>query len=81
MTITVYTKPNCSHCEQTKSTLDQNNISYDIVDLTENNEARNMVLGMGFRSAPVVITDNDSWAGFRIDKLKDLVAGIDKTQH
>ena len=73
MSITVYTKPNCIQCEQTKSILDQNNIIYNVVDLTENDEAKNMVLSMGFRSAPVVITKNDRWSGFKIEKLKSLI--------
>jgi glutaredoxin-like protein NrdH len=28
---------------------------------------------MGFMSAPVVITDDDSWAGFKPDKINGLV--------
>jgi hypothetical protein len=29
---------------------------------------------MGFKSAPVVITDSDSWAGFQPDKINALAA-------
>lgn len=79
MTVTVYTNPNCIQCDKTKKILDQNNISYDVVDLSENDGARNMVMEMGYRQAPVVITDNDHWSGLRVDKLKDLVMGIDNT--
>jgi hypothetical protein len=32
-----------------------------------------MIISKGFKSAPVVITDNDSWAGFNPDKISELV--------
>lgn len=69
---TLYVKPSCVQCDMTKRYLDKNNISYDTVDITEDAQALEMVLGMGFASAPVVITDNDSWAGFQPDKLEQL---------
>jgi glutaredoxin-like protein NrdH len=71
---TVYTKPNCVQCEQTKRYMEKNGIEYDTVDITEDQEAFEMVLGMGFKSAPVVITPTDSWSGFRPDKINLLAA-------
>jgi glutaredoxin-like protein NrdH len=72
MTVTVYSKPNCVQCEQTKRYLDNHNIAYSTVDLTQDQEALEMVVGMGYGSAPVVITDTDSWSGFRLEKLHAL---------
>lgn len=69
---TLYVKPACVQCDMTKRYLDKNNINYETVDITENAEALEMVLSMGFASAPVVITENDSWAGFQPDKLEQL---------
>lgn len=71
--ITVYTKPSCVQCDQTKRFLDRNNISYSTVDITEDQEAFDKIISLGFKSAPVVITDNDSWAGFNPSKLAKLV--------
>lgn len=71
---TVYTKPNCVQCEQTKRYMEKNGIEYTTVDITEDQEAFEMVLGMGFKSAPVVITPTDSWAGFQPDKINALAA-------
>jgi glutaredoxin-like protein NrdH len=71
---TVYTKPNCVQCEQTKRYMEKNGIEYNTVDITEDQEAFEMVLGLGFRSAPVVITPTDSWSGFRPDKINLLAA-------
>lgn len=71
---TVYTKPSCVQCDMTKRYMDKNGIAYDTVDITENQDALDMILGMGFSSAPVVISDKGSWAGFQPDKLDQLAA-------
>lgn len=71
--ITIYTNPNCVQCDQTKRYLDNHNISYETVDLSQNQEALEMVLELGFKAAPVVITDTDKWSGFRLEKLHSLV--------
>jgi glutaredoxin-like protein NrdH len=58
----------------TKRMLDKIGVDYNTVDITEDSAAMEMVLGLGFKSAPVVITDNDSWAGFNPDKINSLAA-------
>jgi glutaredoxin-like protein NrdH len=58
----------------TKRMLDKIGVEYNIVDITEDSAAMEMVLGLGFKSAPVVITDTDSWAGFNPDKINSLAA-------
>ena len=71
---TVYVKPSCVQCDMTKRFMDKNGIDYDTVDITQDPEALEMILGMGFSSAPVVISDKGSWAGFQPDKLNLLAA-------
>lgn len=71
--ITVYTKPACVQCEATKRMMDKLSIDYDTVDITLDTEAFDMLISKGYKSAPVVITDNDSWAGFNPDKISGLV--------
>jgi len=71
---TVYTKPSCVQCDMTKKMLNKIGVDYNTVDITEDSAAMEMVLGMGFKSVPVVITDNDSWAGFNPDKINSLAA-------
>lgn len=73
MTI-VYTKPACVQCDMTKRMLDKIGVDYDTIDITQNPVALEMILKMGFTSAPVVITDTDSWAGFNPDKINSLAA-------
>jgi glutaredoxin-like protein NrdH len=52
--------------------LDKVNVSYTTVDITEDQEAYDKIISMGFKAAPVVITDNDAWAGFNPGKLNKL---------
>ena len=71
---TVYTKPACVQCDMTKRYMDKNGIPYTTVDITQDPEALEMILGMGFSSAPVVISEVGSWAGFQPDKINLLAA-------
>lgn len=71
---TVYTKPQCVQCDMTKRMLDKLGVEYHTIDMTENPATLEMLAGMGFRSAPVVITDEESWAGFQPDKIAELAA-------
>ena len=72
--VTVYTKPSCVQCEATKRMMDKLKIEYTTVDISVDTEALDLVLSKGFKSAPVVITDNDSWSGFNPDKISELAA-------
>lgn len=72
MAVTVYTNPSCVQCEQTKRYLNQKGIEYAVVDLSTDDDALKMVVDLGFKSAPVVITDDDKWAGFQLAKLAAL---------
>lgn len=71
-TITVYTKPHCGPCGQTKRLLDSRKVDYTPVDLTDNPEAQAIVVSLGYRGAPVVVTDDEHWYGFRPDKILGL---------
>jgi glutaredoxin-like protein NrdH len=72
MTITVYTKPACVQCDATKRLMDKLKIKYSTVDITEDAAAFDMLISKGFQAAPVVITDDDSWAGFNPEKISGL---------
>lgn len=72
MTITVYTKPACVQCTATYKALDKQGLSYQVVDITEVPEARDYVMGLGYLQAPVVVSGDDHWSGFRPDRIKSL---------
>jgi glutaredoxin-like protein NrdH len=74
MEVIVYSTPSCVQCKQTYNELDKKGISYKVVDLSVNDEARSRVLGLGFAQAPVVEAGEDMWAGFRPDKIRQLAA-------
>jgi glutaredoxin-like protein NrdH len=74
MTITVYTKPSCVQCDQTKKLLTKNGLEFDTVDITEDTAAYDKIVSMGFKAAPVVNAGDDWWAGFNPAKINELVA-------
>jgi glutaredoxin-like protein NrdH len=53
--------------------MDKLKIKYSTVDITVDTEAFDMLIAKGFKSAPVVITEDDAWAGFNPDKISGLV--------
>ncbi len=72
MSVTVYSTPACQQCTATTRALDAKGISYNVVDMSKDDEARNRVLEMGYRSAPVVMAGNQHWSGFRPDMINGL---------
>ena len=51
-------------------------IEYDVVDLSQDDAALAQAKELGYLQAPVVITDEDHWAGFRPDKIDELAARL-----
>lgn len=72
--ITVYSLPSCVQCESTKRYLTKNGVEFSEVDLAEDAASMEFVKSLGYRSAPVVVTGEDNWSGFRMDKLAQIVA-------
>ena len=72
MTITVYTKAGCPQCRATLRGLDRANITYENVDVTADTHALDTLRALGYRCAPVVVTEHDSWSGYRQDKIAQL---------
>jgi glutaredoxin-like protein NrdH len=70
--VTVYTKNNCVQCDATKRHLDKLSIPYETININDNPEALDNLISLGYRSAPVVVADNDSWAGYMPDKIDKL---------
>ncbi|RQO45884.1 NrdH-redoxin [Rhodococcus sp. KBW08] len=70
MAITVYTKPACVQCNATYRALDKAGIEYAVIDITENAQARDYVMSLGYLQAPVVVAGENHWSGFRPDEIK-----------
>ncbi len=71
-TITVYTKPACVQCNATYKALDKQGLTYQVVDISTDDTARDYVMSLGYLQAPVVVAGDAHWSGFRPDHIKAL---------
>ena len=67
--VIVYSKPSCVQCTATTREMERRGIEFQYVDLTEDAQAMQAVVEMGYRQAPVVVAGDDHWSGFRPDKI------------
>ena len=78
--ITIYTKPNCVQCDATKREFTKRNVPYKETPITE--DLLDDFRAKGYAQAPVVEVSGagkeDSWAGFRIDKIKEWATILEK---
>lgn len=74
--VKVYSKPSCVQCNATYMALDKAGVEYEVIDASQSLEATEMLRSLGYMQAPVVITDDDHWSGFRPDKIEELKGGI-----
>ena len=70
--IQVYSTRWCGYCVRAKTLLDSKGIDYEVFDLSVDEKALEAVKALGYLQAPVVITDDDHWSGFRPDKIATL---------
>ena len=70
--VTVYTKDKCVMCEMTKNELKKKQIPYTEVFITPEVSAE--LRDKGVKQAPFVIAGEDSWSGFRPDKINSIAA-------
>ncbi|MCW2093089.1 UNVERIFIED_ORG: glutaredoxin-like protein NrdH [Rhodococcus erythropolis] len=61
-------------CNATYRALDQAGIEYDVIDITENAQARDYVMSLGYLQAPVVVAGDVHFSGFRPDEIKKLAS-------
>ncbi|WP_314216613.1 glutaredoxin-like protein NrdH [Pseudarthrobacter equi] len=72
MMVTVYTRPGCVQCDATERALDKKGIGHLTVDVTKDPEVLERIKALGYMQAPVVVTDQGHWSGFRPDKIEEL---------
>lgn len=73
----IFTKNECSNCEETQDLMGELGISFTVVNMDEQPAARLAVKKMGFRQAPVVITRDTKWSGLNESAIRDLANGDD----
>ncbi|WP_202303433.1 glutaredoxin-like protein NrdH [Dryocola clanedunensis] len=72
MRITIYTRNDCVQCHATKRAIESRGFAFELVNLDQRPEAADDLRAMGFRQLPVVVTDQESWSGFRPDMINRL---------
>lgn len=72
--VTVYTLPSCVQCDSTKRVLTRNSVEFETIDLSSDETAMEYVRSLGYTAAPVVVSGEDHWSGFRPDRLSALTA-------
>lgn len=70
--VIMYTKPACVQCDGTYRALNKEGIEYTLIDISEDVEARDYIMSLGYLQAPVVVFGDDHWSGFRPDRIKAL---------
>ncbi|BEN07826.1 NrdH-redoxin [Serratia marcescens] len=69
MSIIIYSKPDCVQCNATYRAFDKQGIDYQVIDLTQDQQALNHVKSLGYQQVTVIIAGDDHWSGFRPDKI------------
>lgn len=73
MPVIVYSNPNCQACEQTKRFLTVKGVKFESKMISESPEVFALIEEKGYTSAPVVVAGDESWSGFRLDRLSGLL--------
>ena len=73
MSVIVYSNPNCVQCDMTKKWLTTKEIPFESKLISESPEVYDLIEAKGYKSAPVVVAGDKSWAGFKLDNLSSLL--------
>jgi glutaredoxin 3 len=72
--ITVYSTPTCPWCKKVKEWLKEKKIEFKDIDVSENEDARNvMVEKSGQMGVPVIDANGTVIVGFDVDKLEKAI--------
>lgn len=80
LSVTVYSTPGCVQCKLSRTWLDKHDVPYVEVDLSEDQDALEMVRNLGYQAAPVIVASKQyegasaHWSGFIPANLEWLIA-------
>lgn len=57
--VIVYSKPNCTYCEEAKEVLKSRGIQYRVIDVSRDMDALQKLKDAGFRSVPQLYVDGE----------------------
>ena len=75
MSVTVWTKPACGACQQTKTLLKKYQVEFEEKNLLEHPEKLEEFKNSGVTQAPVVEWGGETFSGFSPQKIEGLVDG------
>lgn len=78
-TPTIYTSETCRDCQSTKRAFESRGVAVLEIDVNKTPGAVPALKSMGYQQLPVVITKDDRWSGYRIDKILGHVSKV--TRH
>jgi glutaredoxin-like protein NrdH len=73
MSVVLYSKPGCVQCNSSERKFKKENIEYVKIDITQDEDAYNRVVELGYAQVPVIETeDGDHWSGYQPEKIEAL---------
>ena len=72
--ITVYSRPQCSQCTQTKKWLEEHYVEYKEINIDHFDEVVRNLVEAGFRLLPVVTDGNTAISGYHPEELEEMIA-------
>ena len=72
--VTIYSLPTCTHCKAAKKFFEDQNIPFEDVDLTQNDEAMDEMIAKGYKGTPIIRIDGEYVVGFNAKKIQELLA-------
>lgn len=80
MTVELFSKNGCVQCNASERALKKFGVDYAKTNMSQDMEAFDYVINLGFQAAPVILVKDDegnitdSWSGFNPDKIAELAA-------
>jgi|TARA_Y100000034_G_scaffold135022_1_gene205367 glutaredoxin-like YruB-family protein len=72
--VKIYSTPTCSYCKAAKEFFKEENMEYEEVDVSKDQEAaKEMVEKSGQMGVPVIIIGDETLVGFDREKVEELV--------
>ena len=72
--ITIYSTPTCSHCDIAKDWLKENGFKYREVDISKDEQAKNLIKEKtGMMAVPVIQIDEDFILGFNKPQIHGIL--------
>ena len=73
--IKIYARSRCTGSIATKRYLENHSVDYEYIRVDKDDSALAHIHSLGYRSTPVVVTEDLHWPGFKPELLATLIGG------